>query len=234
MQTPIKWINELVNVELINLNSLIEKLTLGGFEVEEIIELEIENEKELSLDISATANRSDSLSIQGISSEISTLLDQPKKISTYSLQTFNWKNQFIDFSQSISNQYDCSILISVIVDNINDFTVPKWLKQKLLSCNIISTNSLIDFQNYILLETGYTFAFYDFNKICSKLNCSNFTLSLSKAEENQEFTASNEIIYKLNPSITMLQANNFPISIGGIIENKEFDCSNSTTIQINN
>ena len=229
MQTPIKWINELVNVELINLNSLIEKLTLGGFEVEEIIELEIENEKELSLDISATANRSDSLSIQGISSEISTLLDQPKKISTYSLQTFDWKNQFIDFSQSISNQYDCSTLISVIVENINDFTVPKWLKQKLLSCNIVSTNSLIDFQNYILLETGYTFAFYDFNKICSKLNCSNFTLSLSKAEQDQEFTSSNGIIYKLNPSITMLQANNFPISIGGIIENKEFDCSNSTT-----
>jgi len=180
MQTPLKWINELVNLELINLDNLIEKLTLGGFEVEEILELEIENEKQLSLDISATANRSDSLSIQGISTEIATLLDQPTKISSYSLQTFDWKEQFNNFSLSISNQYNCLTLISVIVENLNDFTVPKWLKQKLLSSSIIPTNSFIDFQNYVLLETGYAFGFYDFQKICSKLNCSNFLSKITK------------------------------------------------------
>lgn len=235
MQTPLKWINELVNLESINLDNLIEKLTLGGFEVEETLELEIENEKQLSLDISATANRSDSLSIQGISTEIATLLDQPTKISSYSLQTFDWKEQFNNFSLSISNQYNCSTLISVIVENLNDFTVPKWLKQKLLSSSIIPTNSLIDFQNYVLLETGYAFGFYDFQKICSKLNCSNFNLSLAKAENDQEFTATNEITYKLNSSITILQASSsdsldyLPISIAGIIENKDFDYSNSTT-----
>jgi hypothetical protein len=65
MQIPLKWINELVNIETINLEDLIEKLTLGGFEVEEILELEIKNQKQIALDISATANRSDSLSIQG-------------------------------------------------------------------------------------------------------------------------------------------------------------------------
>jgi phenylalanyl-tRNA synthetase beta chain len=234
MQTPLKWINELVNLELINLDNLIEKLTLGGFEVEEILELEIENEKQLSLDISATANRSDSLSIQGISTEIATLLDQPTKISSYSLQTFDWKEQFNNFSLSISNQYNCLTLISVIVENLNDFTVPKWLKQKLLSSSIIPTNSFIDFQNYVLLETGYAFGFYDFQKICSKLNCSNFNLSMSKAENDQEFTATNEITYKLNSSITILQASSdslddLPISIAGIIENKDFDYSDSTT-----
>ena len=98
MQTPLKWIQELVNIESVNLDTLIEKLTLGGFEVEETIEVEIANEKQLSLDISATANRSDSLSIQGISKEISTLLDQPTKISNYSLHTLNWKEQLTHFN----------------------------------------------------------------------------------------------------------------------------------------
>ena len=69
MQISLKWINELVNIEIIKLNDLIEKLTLGGFEVEEILEVEINNQKQIALDISATANRSDSLSIQGISTE---------------------------------------------------------------------------------------------------------------------------------------------------------------------
>ena len=44
MQISLKWINELVNIESINLDSLIDKLTLGGFEVEEILKIEIENQ----------------------------------------------------------------------------------------------------------------------------------------------------------------------------------------------
>jgi hypothetical protein len=34
-------------LKLVNLDDLIEKLTLGGFEVEEIIELEIDNKNKL-------------------------------------------------------------------------------------------------------------------------------------------------------------------------------------------
>jgi phenylalanyl-tRNA synthetase beta subunit len=86
MQISLKWINELVNIETINLDYLIEKLTLGGFEVEEIIELEIDNQKQIALDISATANRSDSLSIQGISTEIAALLNKPTTNLKYSLK----------------------------------------------------------------------------------------------------------------------------------------------------
>jgi hypothetical protein len=45
MQISLKWVNELVNIKTVNLDYLIEKLTLGGFEVEEILELEINNQK---------------------------------------------------------------------------------------------------------------------------------------------------------------------------------------------
>jgi phenylalanyl-tRNA synthetase beta subunit len=98
MQIPLKWINELVNIETIDLDDLIEKLTLGGFEVEEILELEIENQKQIALDISATANRSDSLSIQGISTEIAALLNKPTTISSYSIkENFDWNKEFGKF-----------------------------------------------------------------------------------------------------------------------------------------
>ena len=39
MQISLKWINELVNIETIQLDDLIDKLTLGGFEVEEVLEV---------------------------------------------------------------------------------------------------------------------------------------------------------------------------------------------------
>jgi len=45
MQISLKWINEIININNIQLDYLIEKLTLGGFEVEEIIELEENGKK---------------------------------------------------------------------------------------------------------------------------------------------------------------------------------------------
>jgi phenylalanyl-tRNA synthetase beta chain len=208
MQIPLKWINELVNVDSINLDDLIEKLTLGGFEVEEIIELEIDGQHQLALDISATANRSDNLSIQGMATEIAALLNKSTTISTYSSKTSAWKQQLDDHIVRISNQdnSNCSTLLAIIIENLSDFTVPKWIKQKLISSNITPVNNLLDFQNYILLETGYPVALYDFNKISSKLNSSNFKLGISKAENNQEFTAVNDITYKLNSSNLILKS----------------------------
>jgi phenylalanyl-tRNA synthetase beta chain len=69
-------------------------------------------------------------------------------------------------------------LLSVIVENIENTSVPKWIKQKLVSSGITPLNNLLDFQNYILLETGYPF--YDFDKISSKLGQSELKLSISK------------------------------------------------------
>jgi phenylalanyl-tRNA synthetase beta chain len=229
MQIPLKWINELVNIETVNLEDLIEKLTLGGFEVEEILEIEIDNQKQIALDISATANRSDSLSIQGISKEIAALLNKTINISTYSRKSENLNQTILENAKILPSDQDCSILSSVIVENLTNITVPKWIRQKLISSGIIPLNNLIDFQNYILLETGYPFAFYDFDKIKSKLNTANFSLSISKAENNQEFIASNDQTYRLDKSIIVIKANEIPISIAGIIENQEFSYSENTT-----
>ena len=77
MQISINWINELVDLQLIQIETIKNKLTLGGFEVENSFDISIKNKKETVLDMTATANRSDSLSIYGITNEISALLDKP-------------------------------------------------------------------------------------------------------------------------------------------------------------
>ena len=91
MQVPLEWIKELIDIEDIKLEELIERLTLGGFEVEEILEVEVNQKKQTVLDISATANRSDSLSIQGISSEIASLLDKPLNQLAYTQKILHWE-----------------------------------------------------------------------------------------------------------------------------------------------
>lgn len=226
MQISLKWVNELVNIETVNLDYLIEKLTLGGFEVEEIIELN--NKKEIALDISATANRSDSLSIQGISKEIAALLNKPCRRSNYSIENLNWKQEIENLSSIIEDETNCSTFIFMTVENLTDFTVPKWLKNKLIDSGVTPTNNLFDFQNYILLETGYPFEFYDLDKIQSKLNTSKFDLTIQVAKDKENFFTIDNVNYSLNPYISTIKANTLPISIAGIISHKEFCYSNNT------
>lgn len=228
MQISLKWVNELVNIKTVNLDYLIEKLTLGGFEVEEIIDVEINGKKIITLDISATANRSDSLSIKGISKEIATLLNKPYKPSKYLNKNWdinNLKHNSI-FQPNELNNY--STFLTVTVEHLNNFNSPTWLKQKLISSGLVPANNLLDFQNYILLESGYPFEFYDLDKIRSKVNNSTFKLTLTKNNKYEQFLASNNLSYNLYDSILTLETNNFPLSIAGIIPHKDFCYTDQT------
>lgn len=228
MQISVKWINELVDIEKLNLDDLIDKLTLGGFEVEDILELEINNKKEIVLDISATANRSDSLSVQGIAVEIGTLINKPLKNLSYSKSIKAWKTEIENLAETFTEETICSTFLALKVENLNDHSAPKWLKEKLISAGLIPMNNLLDFQNYILLETGYPFVFYDFEKIASHVTDSKLEISVSNPTTITKFHASNEINYELNELTEFITINNIPISIAGLIENKEFMFSNST------
>jgi phenylalanyl-tRNA synthetase beta chain len=228
MYIALKWVNELVNIEDFNLEDLIEKLTLGGFEVEETLELKIRNKKTLVLNISATANRSDSLSVKGISKEIAALTDKSYRKTKYLTQNFDWELQIKNSSSSHIQSTDYSTFVTFIVKNVTNFSTPAWLKDKLISSGLIPVNNLLDFQNYILLETGYPFEFYDLDKIYSKLGESNLNLTLGPAGNNEHFLANNNLEYKLNNTITILKANNLTLSIAGIISNKDFSYTNQT------
>ena len=229
MEISLKWVNELINIETVSLEDLIEKLTLGGFEVEEILEIDINNKKIITLDISATANRSDSLSIQGIALEIAALLNKSLNISKYSTNNFKWKQKIENLSEISPSKNYCPAFIALTVENLGNVTVPKWLKQKLISSGITPENNLLDFQNYILLETGYPFEFYDLDKIFSKSNTSNFNLSINPGKNKEKFYANNGLDYELDNSILLVKANELPISIAGIIPNRNVCYSSDTT-----
>lgn len=228
MQISLKWINELVNIEKIKLDNLVEKLTLGGFEVEEILEIKISKTTHTVLDISATANRSDSLSIQGISLEIAALLNTSPNVSNHLLKSEKLKKLIWEKSTIFFTNTGCTAFLAVSIENLMDQTIPKWITKKLISSGITPSNTLIDFQSYLLVETGYPFAFYDRGKIVRRLRKIDFDVLVSKAADNELFVASNNEHYNLDSSIGLIKANEVPLSIGGIIENQEFICDNLT------
>ena len=219
MYTSLDWINELVSLETIKLTDLIDTLTLGGFEVEETLELEINKQKKITLDISATANRADSLSIKGIAKEITALLNTKSLDSLYTQPALNFEDQIKNLLISTDSSENYSTFVAVSIENLTNFTIPKWLTNKLLCSEIEPSNNLLDFQTYILLETGYPFEFYDLEKLKQNIQTDDFKLTLKSAADQTKFTANNNFSYNLDSNILIVEANNYPLSIAGMIPN---------------
>ena len=228
MYTSLDWINELVSLKTIQLNKLIDKLTLGGFEVEETLEIEINKEKKTILDISATANRADSLSIKGIAKEIITLLNTEPLESGYTGPFFNDRKQIESLITNSRTSKNYSMFVTMTIENLTDFSIPKWVTEKLLCSKIEPLNNLLDFQQYILLETGYPFEFYDLDKLKQIIKTEDFSLTLKSASPDQSFTANNNATYKLDSNILMVEANEYPLSIAGIIPNENIAYTSET------
>ena len=228
MYISLDWINELVNIKSIKLNKLVDKLTLGGFEVEEIFELNINRQKKVMLDISATANRADSLSIKGIAKEISALVDKPIKQVKYSNENSKYIENFQEKLLSSEEKIACSTFVALTIENLTDLTVPEWITEKLRCSGVEPVNNLLDFQTYILLETGYPLEFYDLEKIQNVVKTKNFNLTLKSATKDSCFNANNDFKYKLNSDILLLEADNYPLSIAGIISNKDISYTTET------
>ena len=107
---------------------------------------------------------------------MATILDNSIQISPYLKKITSSFNSIDKLFKPILGDTNCSIFVSVIIENLTDTTVPKWLKMKLISSGISPLNNLLDFQNYVLLETGYPFTFYDLTKIYLALNNSELNL----------------------------------------------------------
>ena len=231
MRISVQWLNELINLKNVNFDYLVEKLTLGGFEVEETFEIITNNQRDIILDITSTANRSDSLSLKGIAKEVAALLDTEYNIIPYTTSFLNSEQQIKKLLEKVNSiqliENNCSDFFTVAVENVNNHNSPKWLKQKLNSAEIDPLNNLLDFKNYITLETGYPFEFYDLEKIRSKLGTDKFSLNLGY-RKNDSFLAEDNLTYNLTPDILTVQSEKEILSIAGIIPNKEF-CYTSQT-----
>lgn len=229
MQISLPWINELVDLQETNIKDLIDKLTLGGFEVEDVFKLDINNKLTTILDISTTANRSDSLSIKGISKEISSLVDKPCNNNNYLRNKLEWEHEVTQLCLNHKETENSLTFVTIKVQNLITHTSPKWLKEKLLSSGITPLDNLLDFQNYILLETGYPFEFYDYDKISSNVNREEFDLTLTTASNNEQFIANNNLTYSLTSDNLVIKADSTTIGIGGTIVSDAVAYSNETT-----
>lgn len=217
-----KWLNELVDLNNIPLKDIIDKLTLAGFEIEDI-----ENKPEIEdtiININITANRSDVASLVGLAREISVIFDvNLNKKFIYHSQT-NIENEFKS-SKSVSSEIltDLQVdIIQLLEQNIS----PQWLKNYLQGCGVSSNNILHDIHEYIKLKWGQDIEIFDIGAITNSYDYSN----LIEFEQNYNNSKKLRKLMDLNsyhniPKLEVLKYNQNILSIFGITSNHKFACN---------
>nr|QHO64083.1 Phenylalanine-tRNA ligase beta subunit [Lympha mucosa] len=136
---------------------LVIKLTLAGFEVENITKT---STQDTILNINISANRSDVMSLIGITREISAILKQPL------VRTSNQHNIQITYKSIDTNNNN------YLYGSLKDIKIkpsPLWLQSKLQCHGIQSQNNLNDIIHLIELKWGQYFEIFDMDKISKNI-----------------------------------------------------------------
>nr|YP_009312980.1 Phenylalanine-tRNA ligase beta subunit [Helminthora furcellata]SCW21234.1 Phenylalanine-tRNA ligase beta subunit [Helminthora furcellata]SCW24094.1 Phenylalanine-tRNA ligase beta subunit [Helminthora furcellata] len=140
-----QWLSELVDLNGIKPQTLSDKLTLAGFEIENMIK----TEEDIIFDISYTSNRSDTSNIIGIAKEISSICNRTLNTCQGQLNIPLWQKSIE------SNKFNEEQYIISKIENIHIQESPYWLKQKLANYNIQSVNNVNDIINLIAIKWSH-------------------------------------------------------------------------------
>nr|YP_009565123.1 phenylalanyl-tRNA synthetase beta chain [Gelidium galapagense]QBA96474.1 phenylalanyl-tRNA synthetase beta chain [Gelidium galapagense] len=239
-----KSLNELINIKHIQINTLASKLTLAGFEVEEIIYVDYMNDYVINIDI--IANRQDIACVIGLAEELSIILDIPLKDPISQTYSRNYdKNAYQQYLLNTFHNSKSILNIAIQhIKNIQVFKLPLWLKNYLIIHEIKPSETILDIIHYIHIKWGQDIHILDYESITQEpfnvklinsiqLNKVNSLQSINKTVQtellqynkktisNNGYSINNKYTYKsLSSSIIVLSTILDPIYIDNNIKNK--------------
>ncbi len=183
-------------------------------------------EKDYVYEIGLTPNRTDAMSHYGVARDLNAFLLTNSLKSDFekaSLQPilFTGSN---DFQIEIQDSALCPRYIGAVIEGVTVKESPEWLKNRLQSIGIGSTNNIVDITNYILHSFGQPLHAFDAGKIGGR------KIVVGPNSAGTAFTTLDGISRELNGSEIMIKdGNDQPLCIAGVLGGLESGVSQSTT-----
>lgn len=120
------------------------------------------------IDFELTSNRGDLLSMLGLAYEISALTDRE-----VTEPIIEYKEIKDDIKDSVTLKVDTDNVYTFLVKKVKNIKIkesPKFIKNRLMACNIRPINNVVDISNYVMLETGQPLHFYDADLLGNTIN----------------------------------------------------------------
>lgn len=179
------------------------------------------------LDLTATANRADALSMIGIAREVAALTGATLKLPEVPEVKIPGGNKEV-LSLKIEETQACPAYIGTVIENIKINPSPVWLQQRLQGAGIRPINNVVDITNYVLLEWGQPLHAFDRQSLLSVTGKDSLTIGVRLAKNGESLKTLDGQTRNLQPQALLITANDVPVALAGVMGGEETEVSDRT------
>ena len=220
MDISYKWIQEeYFDEKLPNIGNIIDKITLGAFEIEEVTP----HGDDFVIDVDVLPNRAhDCLCHRGIAKEIGVILGLKTKTKQIVAPELT-PELTPELSVKIEEPELCRRYAGRLVKGVKVGPSPVWLKERVESVGQRSINNIVDITNYLLLDIGQPLHVFDADKL------EGMSIIVRKAKDAEKLTTLDDKDIDLDESILVIADASTPLAIAGVKGGIKAEVDENTT-----
>ncbi|MEH2306476.1 phenylalanine--tRNA ligase subunit beta [Nostoc sp.] len=178
------------------------------------------------LDLTATANRADALSMVGVAREVAALtggklsIPEPGEVSI-SKNTGN-------LTLKIADTQACPAYIGTVIEQVKIASSPEWLQQRLRAAGVRPISNVVDITNYVLLEWGQPLHAFDRDRLKSVASSENLTIGVRFANNGESLKTLDGQTRTLSTQNLLITTNDKPVALAGVMGGEETEVHEGT------
>lgn len=208
-----------------NAEQVADKLTMTGFELEEITEVEADQ----VLDINITANRGDAASVIALAREFLAKVPHatPTELFLRAEKRFPapdagngdiWSKTSAEVRTPSCTRFSCRVF-----ENIQNGPSPEWLQQRLRQIGQRPISLLVDLTNYVMMETGQPLHAFDLDKLAGE------RIIVRNAIDGEKLRTLDGTDHELHPHHMVIADAERAVALAGIMGGEDTEVSATTT-----
>ncbi|MDP8964636.1 MAG: phenylalanine--tRNA ligase subunit beta [Cyanobacteriota bacterium] len=192
-----------------------------GSDVRPLLDLE-----DVILDLTATANRADALSLVGIAREVAALTGASLRLPEAPEVAIPSKSGAL--SLKISEPTACPAYIGTVIEEVKIAPSPNWLQRRLLAAGVRPINNVVDVTNYVLLEWGQPLHAFDRDRLLAVAGGDALTIGVRFANSGESLKTLDGQSRTLQPQTLLITANDKPVALAGVMGGEETEVYEGT------
>lgn len=178
------------------------------------------------LDITATANRADALSMVGIAREVAALTGATLKLPEADSGSIAAKPSVLNLK--IEETQACQAYIGTVIEGIKIGPSPEWLQRRLQSSGVRPINNVVDITNYIMLEWGQPLHAFDRDRLLTVAGKDALTIGVRFAKAGESLKTLDGQTRNLQSQTLLITANDKPIALAGLMGGEDTEVHEGT------
>jgi len=179
------------------------------------------------LDLTATANRADALSMVGVAREVAALTGATLRLPEPEVE-LSIPSDAASLGLNISEPLACPAYIGTVIEQVKIGASPDWLQQRLQAAGVRPINNVVDITNYIMLEWGQPLHAFDRERLQTKADHGTLTIGVRFAHSGESLKTLDGQTRSVSAQTLLITANNYPVALAGVMGGEETEVYDGT------